>query len=50
MFEKKRLLLKRRFRFTKTNEIANFFKKISIFIKTLNKIKKRKKFFRHKYF
>ena len=40
---KKRLLLKRRFRETKTNEIAEFFEKISIFIKTLNKIKKQKK-------
>ena len=42
---KKRLLLKRRFRKTKTNEIAEFFEKISIFIKTLNKIKKQKKNF-----
>ena len=39
--QKKRLLLKRRFRKTKTNEIAKFFEKISIFIKTLNKIKKK---------
>ena len=31
---KKRLLLKRRFRETKTNEIAKFFEKISVFIKT----------------
>ena len=42
---KKRLLLKRRFHETKTNEIAEFFEKISVFIKTLNKIKKQKKYF-----
>ena len=47
---KKRLLLKRRFRETKTNEITEFFKKISVFIKTLNKIKKQKKILHHKYF
>ena len=42
---KKRLLLKCRFRETKTNEIAGIFEKISIFIKTLNQIKKQKKSF-----
>ena len=40
---KKRLLLQRRFRETKTNEIAEFSERISVFIKTLNKIKKQKK-------
>ena len=38
---KKCLLLKRRFRKTKTNKITKFFEKILIFIKTLNKIKKK---------